>query len=64
MDGVIARGLSREQALDLVQRLLEYYLQHAEPKERTSRFLERIGMERLQSELLSLLPYIPLEDAR
>ena len=61
---VIARGLSREQALDLVQRLLEYYLQHAETKERTSRFLERIGMERLQSELLSLLPYIPLEDAR
>lgn len=61
---VIAQDLSREDALDLVRRLLEYYQNNAEPKERTARFLERIGFERLKSELLTLLPYIPLEGGR
>ncbi|KUG20560.1 MAG: NAD(P)/FAD-dependent oxidoreductase [Methanomicrobiaceae archaeon] len=61
---VIAQDLSREDALDLVHRLLEYYQNNAEPKERTARFLERIGFERLKSELLTLLPYIPLEGGR
>lgn len=61
---MIAEDLSREDALDLVHRLLEYYRGHANPKERTSRFLERIGMDRLRSDLLGLLPYIRLEDAR
>jgi len=58
---VVAENLSRGDALDLVQRLLEYYQDNASPKERTARFLERIGFERLKSELLTLLPYIPLE---
>jgi NAD(P)H-nitrite reductase large subunit len=61
---VIARHLSREDALDLVSRLLEYYRSNAKPKERTARFIERIGFEQLKSELLTLLPYIRLEDAR
>jgi len=61
---VIAEDLSRGDALDLVQRLLEYYRENALPKERTARFLERIGIDRLRSELLALLPYIPLEHAR
>ena len=61
---VVAENLSRDDALDLVQRLLEYYQYNALPKERTARFLERIGFERLRSELLTLLPYIPLEDVR
>lgn len=61
---VIAQDLSREDALDLVHRLLEYYRSNARPKERTARFLERIGIEQLRSELLTLLPYIRLEDAR
>lgn len=60
---VIAEDLSRGDALDLVQRLLEYYRENALPKERTARFLERIGIDRLRSEL-ALLPYIPLEHAR
>jgi len=61
---VIAQDLSREDALDLVKRLLEYYRNNARPKERSARFLERIGFERLRSELLALLPYIPLDDAQ
>jgi NAD(P)H-nitrite reductase large subunit len=60
---VVGRDLSTADALDLVLRLTEYYQQHARPKERTARFLERIGFGRLQSELLTLLPYIPLERA-
>jgi len=61
---VIAQELSSEDALDLIHRLLEYYRNNARPKERTARFLERIGFERLRSELLALLPYIPLDDAQ
>lgn len=61
---VVAENLSRDDALDLVHRLLEYYRTNASPEERTARFLERIGFERLRSELLTLLPYIPLEDVR
>ncbi|MGV8087457.1 MAG: NAD(P)/FAD-dependent oxidoreductase [Methanomicrobiales archaeon] len=60
----IAKDLSQEDALDLVNRLLEYYQSNAKPKERTARFLERIGFEQLRSELLTLLPYLPLENAR
>ena len=58
---VIARNLSRDDALDLAGRLLEYYKAHADPKERTARFMERVGMETLRSELLSFIPYVPLE---
>lgn len=57
---VIAEDLSREDALDLVHRLLDYYREHANPKERTSRFIERIGLDQIKSELLTLLPYIRL----
>jgi NAD(P)H-nitrite reductase large subunit len=57
---VIAQDLSRGDALDLVHRLLEYYRANANEKERTARFLERMGFERIKSELLNLLPYIPL----
>ena len=58
---VIAKNLSGEETLDLVKRLLEYYRNHAKPKERTARFMERIGMETLKSELLAFIPYILLK---
>ena len=61
---LIAENLSRGDALDLIDRLLKYYREHATPKERTARFLERIGFERLKSDLLTLLPYIRLSEAR
>jgi NAD(P)H-nitrite reductase large subunit len=60
---VVAMNLSGDDVLDLVGRLLEYYKTHANPKERTARFMERVGMDTLRSELLSLIPYIPLEKA-
>jgi len=41
----VATGLSSEQALACVRSLLSYYQTHAEPKERTSRFLERAGTD-------------------
>ena len=60
----VARGLSTTEALDCTRRLAEYYRAHAKPYERTARFMERTGMETLRSELLSLLPYIPLEKVK
>jgi NAD(P)H-nitrite reductase large subunit len=58
---VVAKNLTTDEALDLVERLLEYFRAHAKPKERTARLMERTGMDTLRSELLSLVPYIPLE---
>lgn len=58
---LIARDLSADEAVDCAERLAGYYRSHAKPHERTARFMERIGMDVLQSDLLSLLPYIPLE---
>ena len=58
---IIARNLLADEALDLVDRLRGYWASHAKPKERTARFMERAGMDTLRSELLSLIPYIPLE---
>jgi len=60
----IARDLSSADAIDCAVRLAEYYAARAKPHERTARFMERIGMDTLRSELLSLLPYIPLETER
>lgn len=57
----IAYGLSADEACDLVSRLLEYYQKHGESQERTARFMERIGIETLKSELLSMIPYINLD---
>jgi len=58
---LIAWGLSSDEAVDCTVRLLEYYRDQANRKERTARFMERKGFESLKRELLSLIPYIPLE---
>lgn len=42
---VIAEGLSTEQAIELAQRCFDYYQSNAKPKERSARFIERIGIE-------------------
>lgn len=39
----VATGLTSEEAISCVRSLLAYFREHAEPKERTSRFLERVG---------------------
>ena len=61
---LVARDLTADEALDCAQRLAGYYRSHAKPHERTARFMERIGSESLRSELLSLIPYIPLEKVK
>lgn len=57
----IAAGLSSDEAVDCTVRLLEYYCVQAEQRERTARFMERKGIDSLKRELLSFVPYIPLE---
>jgi NAD(P)H-nitrite reductase large subunit len=61
---LIARDLTDNEVVDCAERLSRYYLSHAKPHERTARFMERIGIDLLKSELLSLLPYIPLEKVK
>ena len=61
---VVARNLAGDDTLDLVDRLLGYYGSHGKPKERTARFMERVGMDTLKSEVLSLAPYILLEEVK
>ena len=61
---IIARDLTTGEALDCTQRLGEYYRSHAKFHERTARFMERIGLDTLKSELLTLLPYIQIEKVK
>ncbi len=61
---LIARDLTSAEALDCVRRLAEYYRKHAKQHERTARFMERIGPDTLQSDLLPFLPYVPVEKVK
>lgn len=61
---IVARNLSAAEVLDCSERLLEYYRHHAKTHERTARFVERVGIDTLKSDLLSLLPYIPVEKVK
>lgn len=61
---LIARDLISHDAVDCVQRLAEYYRDHAMPHERTARFMERIGLDTLKSDLLPFLSYIPIEEVK
>lgn len=61
---LVASDLTDPEVMDCAGRLLEYYRRNAHAKERTARFMERIGMETLKSELLILLPYIQIEKVR
>jgi NAD(P)H-nitrite reductase large subunit len=61
---LIARDLTSTEVVDCARRLAEYYRSHANPHERTARFMERIVIELLKSELLTLIPYIPVEKVK
>lgn len=50
---VIAERLTEEEVLSLLQRCLEYYAQHAKPRERMPRFIERIGIEEFRKAVIS-----------
>ena len=45
---VLAEGLDDEQVVDLTKRFLEHYVQHAGPKERTARVVDRLGIENIR----------------
>lgn len=42
---VIAEDLDKDEAIALARRCLEYYTAHGKKKERTARFIERIGID-------------------
>ena len=58
---LVASNLSDAQALDLADRLVDYYATHGRSGERTARFVERLGLETIRSELLRFVPFLPLE---
>jgi NAD(P)H-nitrite reductase large subunit len=45
---VLAEGLSREEVIELTRRFLLYYSRNAQRKERTARFLDRLGVENVK----------------
>jgi NAD(P)H-nitrite reductase large subunit len=45
---LVADGLSDEEALDLIQKTLNFYLTTAKYKTRSARFMERVGIEALK----------------
>ncbi|MDB9822906.1 NAD(P)/FAD-dependent oxidoreductase [Deltaproteobacteria bacterium] len=49
---VVAEDLGKEEAIDLIKRCLEYYAANGKKKERTARFMERIGIDALKEEVL------------
>lgn len=49
---VLAEGLSDEQVVELAQKCFEYYKANAKPKERTARFIDRIGIEEFKKAVL------------
>lgn len=48
---IIAEDISREEVISLTKSLLEYYAEHGKKKERTARFVERVGIEQIKSAL-------------
>lgn len=48
---VLADELSRERLIELTGRFLEYYRENAKKRERTARFVNRIGVETLKKSL-------------
>ncbi len=48
----LARGLSDEQALELIRRVLNFYGREVEGRTRTARLVERIGMDAVRNAVL------------
>ncbi|MCK5227147.1 MAG: NAD(P)/FAD-dependent oxidoreductase [Desulfobulbaceae bacterium] len=49
---VIAENLSKEEAIQLVRDILQYYKENGKKKERTARFVERVGIESVRQAVL------------
>jgi NAD(P)H-nitrite reductase large subunit len=48
---VIAENLSKEEVINLVKRCLEFYAENGKKKERTARFIERIGIDEFKKSI-------------
>lgn len=51
---VIAEDLTNKAVISLLTRCLAYYTEHAKKKERTARFIQRIGLATLKSAVLEI----------
>jgi len=49
---VVAEDLGKEEVIDLVKQCLEYYAANGKKKERTARFMDRIGIDALKAAVL------------
>lgn len=49
---VIGTDLADEEAIELLKRCIDYYSKNGKKKERTSRFIERIGIEEFKNQVL------------
>lgn len=49
---VLAEDITKEEAVALVDKCLDYYCKHAKTRERTARFIERISIETLKENVL------------
>lgn len=49
---VIAEKLTKEEVIDLAKKCFQYYADHAQKKERTARFIERIGIDEFKKAVL------------
>ena len=49
---ILAEEIDDEQAIDLIDKFLLYYKENGRKKERTSRFLERVGINQLKENVL------------
>ncbi|MBM9537481.1 nitrite reductase [Desulfobulbus alkaliphilus] len=49
---LVAQGLSDDEAVTLVKKTLNYYIQEARCKTRSARFMERVGIDTLKKALL------------
>ncbi len=49
---ILAENITKEEVIDLAKRCLEYYAANAKKKERTARFIERIGIDEFKKSVL------------
>jgi NAD(P)H-nitrite reductase large subunit len=49
---IIAENIPKEEAISLAKRCLEYYAENGKKKERTARFVERIGIDKIKTSVL------------
>lgn len=49
---IIAENITKEEVLSLIKRCLEYYAAHGKKKERTARFVKRLGIDEIKSAVL------------